>query len=394
MLEQNDGSFRQALPWVLFISLLFFISYTNRSIFGPLLVELEKEFSLDHAQATRLLFYLYCGFSSSMALSGFLTAWVKPRLLMSCAIMGTGVGLFFMSRLENPEFAWLLFILCGFSGGFYFTAAMSVLRGLVSPADWGKAVTAHEMGPPLSFILSPQLAHLVLSVNGTTWRTVLLVLAIVSVCCGLLFILVGRGGHEKSAKPSLAGIGALLKSPLLWVMAWFFALGIAGEFAPYSVLQLHMTSERGLSPEAASHLLSITRTGAPFAVLAGGFLAGRFHPRAMVRAFLIIHGLSLFAMAAPFLPLAVAGMFVQPLITACVFPAMFIIFAEGFKLEHQAMLLGLAMPLASYIGSGIMPALLGLWGNSYGFAYGFMMMGIFCVGSLPLLRVIKKGRAL
>ncbi len=383
------STFKPAVPWVLLVSLMFFINYTNRSIFGPLLVDFEREFGIDHAQATRLLFYLYCGFSFSMAMSGFAAAKIKPKLAVGLSTIFCGIVIFLISRLHSIDVAWIFFIALGLSGGFYFTSAMATLGELVTPRDWGKAVTLHELAPPLSFILAPQLAHLIIFFDGATWRSVLAGLGGFSCLAGMFFIIFARGGEKKASPPSLGHFRLYLKSPVLWLFAWIFALGIGGEFAPYSVLPLHLTTERGLSEEAVGRLLSLTRLAAPLAVLAGGALISRFRAKTIVTWFLFTHALSLLCMALPQPGLARAGMFVQPLVTACVFPAIFTLFAENFPLEHQPMLLGLAVPVSSYIGSGIFPALLGLWGNYLGFQYGFAMMAVFCLISLPFLRVVK-----
>jgi MFS family permease len=162
-------------------------------------------------------------------------------------------------------------------------------------------------------------------------------------------------------------------------------LAVSGEFAPFSVLTLHMLEERNFSPELTALLLSTSRIAAPFAVLAGGLITIRFGTRRTLKVCFAVYALGMFCMAAPWFPVFVAGLFVQPVLTAMAFPPIFTLLAESFPLKEQPMYLAIGMPLASFMGAGFMPSLLGLWGDLASFGAGFAMMGCLVAVSLPLL---------
>ena len=61
--------FRTALPWAGFVALLFLLNYMSRSTLTPLLVSIEKDLGIGHAQATSLLLMQSAGFSSALAVS-------------------------------------------------------------------------------------------------------------------------------------------------------------------------------------------------------------------------------------------------------------------------------------------------------------------------------------
>jgi len=72
----------------------------------------------------------------------------------------------------------------------------------------------------------------------------------------------------------------------------------------------------------------------------------------------------------------------------------FTLLAESFPIKDQPMLLGIGMPLASFMGVGIMPSLLGMWGDYVSFGAGFLMMACMVALSLPLLRLMPKEQKL
>ena len=59
--------FRTALPWTGFVALLFLLNYMSRSTLTPLLVSIEEDLGIGHAQATSLLLMQSAGFSSALA---------------------------------------------------------------------------------------------------------------------------------------------------------------------------------------------------------------------------------------------------------------------------------------------------------------------------------------
>ena len=184
-----------------------------------------------------------------------------------------------------------------------------------------------------------------------------------------------------------------MRSPLLWFFTWCFTLAVTGEFAPYNVLSLHLTFERGLAPDDANKLLALTRLAAPFAILAGGILAPRLGAGRTIKIFFILQGLTLICMGLPVFEIALAGMFAQPLLSPFAFPTIFTIVTSKFDLKQQPLLFGIAIPLGSCIGLGLMPKLLGVFGDIWSFSAGFVALGLLHALGLPFCRLLDGGRA-
>jgi fucose permease len=64
-------TFRQGLIPLFLIILIFFFRGFARALLSPLLLDLEREFSLSHTQSARFFIYFILGASVATILSGF-----------------------------------------------------------------------------------------------------------------------------------------------------------------------------------------------------------------------------------------------------------------------------------------------------------------------------------
>lgn len=384
-----------SMPAVLFLTAVFFVNYSDRAILGPLLVHMERALDLDHVQATSLLLFLFTGFSCGLLSSGFLTASATPKRVVALSAIGSGIMLLCISRAHSLWEVRIFFTLLGAANGMYMPAAMATLSNLVESKQWNNAVAIHELSPVVSFIISPILAETIAARAG--WQSAMLFMGYLSLAMGTLFLLFGKGGKDKTDRPSIGGIASALKKPVFWIFIWLFAVAVSGEFAPYSVLPLSLTSEQGLDSTEASRLLSLSRIASPFVVLMGGWAASCLGVARTILIFLIGHGFALAAMALPVSLAGKTGLFIamacQSMATAFVFPALFALLARAFPLGQQAMLFSLALPAASYLGGGIVPALLGICGEYLSFGTGYFLFGLVCFASIPSLRCCKNNKS-
>ncbi len=377
-------SFRQIAPWISFIALIFFVNYSCRALIGPLLVSIEAEYHIDHAAATALTLVQTLGLSTGMFVSGFMVSRISPKKQIVISIVGSGVVLIGISQSGSFELTRLLFACLGFVSGLYFTAGMASISYLTPPKYWATSISIHELAPAMSFIFIPLIVQS--SLLFFDWTGAAGVMGVICIVAGVVFAVWGRGMNTPVPKTTLKGVGQLISEPGFWIFLWLFGLGVAGEFAIFSTLPLHLTSERGLSQEFSNSLMSGSRLLGPVAALLGGWLATRFGSPMVLKVCLFIQALALLAMQNSHFPLAMAGMVVQPLVVACMFTSIFGYFGAYFLLPAQPVVLALVAPLASLVGAGLFPALLGQIANSLGFGVGFVLMGVLCFISvfLPL----------
>ena len=93
--------FRTALPWTGFVALLFLLNYMSRSTLTPLLVSIEEDLGIGHAQATSLLLMQSAGFSSALAASGFLLSRFKPTQIATIPLAIAGGILLLMPLVHT-----------------------------------------------------------------------------------------------------------------------------------------------------------------------------------------------------------------------------------------------------------------------------------------------------
>lgn len=384
--ETGEVPFTRVLPQVILVSMMFLLTYLDRAMFGPLLPAIEAEFGISHSASTRLLFYMSIGYSFSMFCSGMTSSLVSPRVLVMTALVGSGLALLGISLVQHLLLFAVLVVCLGIAAGQYFNAGLSTMRSHVPLKNWSKAISIHEIGPNASFFLAPILAGLGAAFLG--WRGVVTLMGGVSIFAGILFFFLVKGGREPMERVSRGGFARALRTPKFWLCIWLMGIAIAGEFAPFSVLTLHMMEDRLLSEETSVFLLSVSRIGAPIAVLCGGFITTRIGTRRTLIICLLAYAVGMFLMAGPFFVPFVLGIFIQPMLTAMIFPPIFVLIAESFPLEEQPMILAMCMPVASFMGVGLMPSILGVFGDHSSFAVGFAFMGCLVALSLPLVKLM------
>ncbi|WP_308776923.1 MFS transporter [uncultured Bilophila sp.] len=379
--------FRTALPWTGFVALLFLLNYMSRSTLTPLLVSIEQDLGIGHAQATSLLLMQSAGFSSALAVSGFLLSRFKPRQIATVPLAAAGCMLLLMPLVQTLGQARLVFVAFGLGVGFYFPAGMATLSSLVYPKDWGKAVAIHELAPNTGFILIPLLAQA--GLLFTDWRGVFAIMGLLMIGTAAAFLHWGRGGNACTDAPSFRGCGRLLKNPASWIVTFLLAVSMIGEFSIYSVLQIFLVSAVGFGPDEANLGLSISRLAMPFIVIAAGWAADRFNAKRTVSACFLLHAVALCLMSVDAsvsrLP-ALCGVFLQAASMAFVFPPLFKVFAQCFLPDEQPILLSLTMPIAGLISAGGVPFFIG---EFYPFGLAFLIIAAMSAASAVSVAYLK-----
>ncbi len=126
------------------------------------------------------------------------------------------------------------------------------------------------------------------------------------------------------------------------------------------------------------------------AILAGGFLAPKLGVRRTITIFFILQGLTLALMGMPVFEVALIGMFAQPLLSPFAFPTIFTIVTTKFDLKQQPLLFSIAIPISSCIGLGLMPKLLGVFGDLWSFSAGFAALGLLHALGLPFCKMLDE----
>jgi len=368
---------------ILLLAGIFFFNFLSRIILSPLLLTVERDLSLSHFQASRFFLITAVGYSLAMLFSGFVSLLLTHRrivlisvFLPCAALLGIGLG------ASVTVIRVGLFVL-GLGAGLYAPSGLAMLTTLAEEKSWGRATALHELGPNLGLICAPLLAGLLLPV--VSWQAIMVLLAAVWFCCGLLFVIRGRGGDFHGRAPSLSTMGRLLGQRTFWVFLIIFGLGAAAELGVYSLIPTYLAVERGLSEAMVHRLVGISRLANLGVIFVAGWLADRCGARRLLLVLLPGIGAATALLALPRGGALLAAVFVQPVLVAAFFPVSLAVLYRIIPPRLLNVAVSLIMPVSYLFGGGVVPAWLGWFAEQGNLAAGLTGLGVLIAASVLLL---------
>ncbi|MGE4291481.1 MAG: MFS transporter [Desulfovibrio sp.] len=384
---------RDALAPLLFIVAVFLLNFLTRVIPAPLMPELALELGLNHAQSGAVFLCIATGNCIGLVGNAFVTSRLTHREGIGCSALLMGAMLLVAAFSSSLAVLLPATVLVGVGAGLYLPSGVASVTSLTRPGDWGKALALHEMAPNASFILAPLLAEAVLLVAG--WREALLLLGVAQILLGLAFLRFGQGGRFRGKAPGRESVREVIGRRNFPLLTMLFCLGIAGGFGPYTMLPLHLM-DMGMSREAANGLLSVSRIGAFCVPFLTGWLADRFGVRRVLYAALGCSGtLSvILGQAGPEWVAAPAAL--QPMFGQGFFAVGFVALSQTYEPRIRSTAISMILPLAMLFGIGIMPTVIGTFGDLAGpwggFGTGFMLLGVLTLLGLPAVGILRLPR--
>ncbi|TVM17346.1 MFS transporter [Oceanidesulfovibrio indonesiensis] len=379
--------FRRAFPWLAFVTGLFFLNFLTRVIFSPLMLDIERDLGIHHAQAGRLYLVFSVGYAVSLFASGFISTRIRHRTVISVSAVAVGISFIAIAMTRTYLELSLGLLAFGLAGGLYLPSGIAALTSLVREKDYGKAFSVHELAPNLSLFLAPVLAVLLL--DHMSWRDMLAYIGLISIVTGALFQWKGRGGDETGRSPDIELIGSFVRARQFWGLLLLFFIAVGASFAPYSVMPLYLVDERGLSENWAQQLLAISRITGPIGAVLSGWLSDRLGPGRTISLYLVFCGGSTMALGLAQGGFLTAAVILQALSSVMFFPAGFSLLSKVFPSDVRSMAISCIIPAAFILGNGLAPSLLGWAGHHGAFDIGFICQGGFMLLGLiviPLLR--------
>jgi NNP family nitrate/nitrite transporter-like MFS transporter len=385
-----DGrSFHDALPAVAFLTTLFLANFTARIILSPLMVPIEDDLGITHTHAGQLFLVIGLGVSLSMLSSGFVANRLGHRKTIAGSSLVMGTGLLASAAVTGYTPLLATLFLVGVGSGLYLPSGIATITMLTRQRDWGKSLAVHELAPNTSFLLGPLLAELVLWLAG--WRTALTVLGLAHLCLGVAYLWRGVRCAMTTEPPSFSLFKRIAKRRGFWLLILFFSVAVGASIGPYSVLPLYLVDDHGFTRPEANQLLAASRVFCIAVAFAAGFLVDRFGVKRMLGTYFLLCGLATLGLALPG-KYVIAAVLLQPVLTVLYFAAGFTSLAMLFDASIRNVAVGFISPTAAFVGTGIVPAVLGRLGDAGEFELGFAGLGLLlfcCLGLLPLLHFRK-----
>lgn len=383
--------FVKALPWLVCITLVFFLNFISRAIFSPLMLAIEKDLGINHAQAGGIFFMVSVGYAIALLFSGFVSSRFTHRTCVALAAAWMGLGLLAVGNADSPLLLQFSLIAFGMSGGIYLPSGIAAITSLVQAQDFGKAISVHELAPNMALILAPLLAEALMPF--TSWRGVMNVLGFCSLAMAAFFAFCGRGGNYKGTAPNFGMVKNILRMPAFWALGLLFSLAMGSSIGPYSMLPLFLVDERGWNPDGANTLLSLSRLLTPASAIASGWAADRFGPSRTIILHLVFTGLTTVLMGVTSGWALTGVIMVQPFFSSLYFAAGFAAISRVFPHDVRSMAISLIIPFGVVGGMGVFPTMLGACGDMGSFAVGFVILGTLLLGALLLPRFLRRAMA-
>ncbi|MFO8031516.1 MAG: MFS transporter [Desulfohalobiaceae bacterium] len=382
-----DLGIRLAFLQVILITCLFFFNFGSRLIPGPFLVHIEQEFSVSHAQAGGLFFILSLGISLALLLSGFVASRLQHKKTILVSALGSGFFMILASWSPSLTLLKLCLFLQGLSLGLYLPSAISTITSLLPPNLWGRGLATHELAPNSSFIFIPALAAAV--ENLLSWREVFALFGLSTLAMALFFAWKIQGGRFPGQSPNLGVVKELVSKAQFWALIGIFCLAVGTIFGTYSMLPLYLVEEHQFSTKWANQLLSLSRVPCLGMALAAGLIIERIGA-----ARTILWGLACTGTATLLLGLLSgkplqAAVLIQPMFAVCLFPANFTAISSVFRSKIRNVAISFIIPVATVLGTGMMPAIMGWFGDQGHFPLGFTLLGLLAFPAMALVRFIN-----
>ena len=377
---------KRLIPLLLIISLIF-MNFIARSIFSPLLIQIEQDFSINHSQSSQLFLYITIGYVVAVLISGFISAKIMNRrtLMLSASIIVLAMLFIGISRTHLQ--LGIGFLMVGFGAGLYPASGIMVITDMISAEDWQKALVLHDLGPHISMMAVPFLVAMLSSY--VHWRVLVMASAALMLLAGVMFTIFVKNGNTPGTPPTYSNISALFRIPSFWIMVILYSLASAGIQGVYLMTPTFLVAEAGYTVAFANALVGVTRTVTILTLATAGFVVAKAPLKTMLVLIMAVSGLSLLLTGILHgLPL---------IIMMCVQPAFSALFSSiGYRLlslvgpiQLRSLSFSLVTPIGALIGTGLVPAFLGYMGSNYSFSTGFMVLGILMLLSVPLVPTIR-----
>jgi len=377
-------SFSDAFGKIVFLTFLFFLSFISRFIFAPLLPSISGDLAITTAQAGSIFLFGSVGVAAGAIFSGFVSSRVNHKGALMISMLGAGFILFACVFFRTLAAIQTVMLLLGAVAGLNLPSNMAVITATVSRQDWGKALAVQQTGPPLSLILGPILAALILP--WISWRAVLAWIAGALIISGVALARFGGFGDFPGDQPNFSNIKIILVKRSFWFMLIIFALGIGGQVGIYAMLPLYLMTEHGFGREPANTIVGLSQISTFFMTFAGGWLADRFGEKRTMAASLTVSGgltILLGTLSDAWFNVMI---FLQPAVVVCFFPAAFTALSRTVQPNLRSLVTSWATPIAFIIGGGIFPAALGYMGQVYSIGLGIAIAGgLMIIGSSLVL---------
>ena len=136
----------RALLFLFFLVFIWFINFSVRIVFSPILPILEDEFMVNHARASGIFTFMSAGYGMAVLLAGLFSGRVGYKKAIIICLASLGLLNFVIPFVRNFYLLYLFALVLGFSHGLYIPSAIPLITEYYAEKNWGKAIAIHDTG--------------------------------------------------------------------------------------------------------------------------------------------------------------------------------------------------------------------------------------------------------
>jgi NNP family nitrate/nitrite transporter-like MFS transporter len=379
--------FRAVAPSVVYVTMLFFVTFISRFIFSPLMPAIGHDIAITPGQAGSVFFMAAVGGMAGSLVAGVVSARIDHRGTLLVAVFGTAVVLGLTVLVQSVLALRVVLLFLGFFAGLNLPSVVATITAMVRHEEWGKALSVQQAAPPLSLVIGPLAAVALLSVFS--WRVSLVWVGVFAAVVGVAFLAFRGVGEFPGDPPRLGLVRSMARGRSFWLLILLMALGMSAQVGVYTMMPLFLTTEKGMSAGAANTLLGLANLSPLVMVFVAGSLSDRFGERRTMFGVLLLTGVVTILLGVLDGVALGAAIFALPALAVCVFPPAFSALARIVQPPQRSVAAALVSPTAFVVGGGLLPIALGYAGQHATFARGFVLTGIAIVlGSAAALFLV------
>jgi NNP family nitrate/nitrite transporter-like MFS transporter len=386
-MQKGTDSIRSQLGPIVLLTTVFFLNFLSRIVLSPLMTTIEMELKMTHGEAGSLFLFLSVGYVASLLCAGLVSRRLLHRKTIVLSALAVGLMLVAVSFSRDLTQMRLGFLLLGVAAGLYLPSGIATVTAMTRVGDWGKALAIHELAPNLAFVAAPVVSETLLL--WFSWRAILVILGGASALAGVAFVFLGRGGEFPGQALGIRSFRQLAGTPAFWIMALLFSSAICGSLGVFSMLPLFLVAQAEMPRNGANTLVALSRISGLGMGFVAGWMTDRVGPKRVMRWILLLAGITTVLLGTVSGPWIVVVVFLQPMLAVCFFPAGFAALSAIGSAQSRNVAVSLTVPLAFLIGGGVVPASIGIMGDSGFFGLGIALSGGFILTGFVLSGFLK-----
>ena len=373
---------------LLMLTSIFFINFMSRITFAPLMPQIEASLGLDHAAAGSFFLVISSGYFFGLLGSGVLSSRITHRGTIIVSPFVVGIALVWISLSRDLWTIRIALLAVGIGAGIYLPSGIATLTSLVEQPHWGKALAVHELAPNVSFVAAPLLAEAMM--GWFSWKGVMLLLGVSCMVLGTAFACVGKGGRFYGEAPGIAAAKGLLRERAFWIMVVLFSLGASTTLGVYTMLPLFLVTGRGMEQGWANSLVGFSRVSGIFMAMVSGVFNDRLGPRSTLFTVLVATGIITIFLGVLNRPWTSVMVFLQPVVAVCFFPPGFAALSSLVPPNSRNSAVSFTVPLAIFGGGGLIPVMIGMFGDMGTFGTGIAITGCLTLAGAFFTFLLKR----